>query len=358
MSQIKTKNTINQLAASLIVVISIVFGLWVLKDFLVPVLFAIILSMLLLPICALLERKKVPRGLAIAITILVTISLLILIGYLMFLQISTLDEIWPQMIEKGEKWINQLQNFLTTRFNIGEDQQLVEGKKYLTEMLQNSSSFISGTLSTTTGFLANFSLIPLYIFLMLLYRDFFLEFLYKAFAKVSDERVNFVVGKLKSVIQSYMSGLLLVILIIGVLNTTSLLILGIPNAIFFGFFAAVLVLVPYIGVAIGSLLPIMMALITKDSAWYAVGVAASFAVVQILEGNFITPFIVGSKVSINSLAAIIALILFGNLWGIAGLVLALPMTAMIKVVFDSVEKLKPFGFLLGDADSYVSHDED
>jgi len=144
--------------------------------------------------------------------------------------------------------------------------------------------------------------------------------------------------------------LLLVILIVGTLNTISLLLLSIQNAFFFGFFAAVLVLVPYIGVAIGSILPIILALITKDSAWYAIGVALSFGVIQFLEGNFITPYIVGSKVSINSFVAIVALILFGNLWGIGGLVLALPLTAIIKVVFDSIDKLKPWGFLLGDVE--------
>ncbi|WP_304235630.1 AI-2E family transporter [Jiulongibacter sediminis] len=340
-----------RVAATLLSVVILVFSLSQLQDILVPIIFAGILSFLLLPVNNFFEtRLKFPRVLGIIVTILLAGAMIAAVVWLMVGQIKTFDQIWPQMIKKGEEWLEMGQSFIAERFSVTEGTQLTEARKYLTDLLKNSGSFISGTLSNTTGFLANLSLIPLYIFLMLLYRDFFQEFLYKAFKSVSNHRIDVVLGKIKSVVQSYMSGLLLVILIVGTLNTTALLLLGIPNAVFFGFFAAVLVLVPYIGVAIGSLLPIMMALITKDSAWYAVGVAASFGFIQFLEGNFITPFIVGSKVSINSLVAIISLLLFGSLWGISGLVLALPLTAIIKVLFDNIEKFRPIGFLLGDAD--------
>ncbi|MGR3810039.1 AI-2E family transporter [Jiulongibacter sp. NS-SX5] len=339
-----------RIAATLISIVILVYALWSLQAIIVPLLFAAVLSFLLLPVTNFLEvRLKFPRVLGIIVTILLAGATIGAIIWLMVGQVRTFDEIWPQMIEKGEKWLDIGQSFIAERFSVTENTQLNELRKYLTDLLKNSGSFISGTLSNTTGFLTNLSLIPLYIFLMLLYRDFFQEFLYKAFKKVSNHRIDLILGKIKSVVQSYMSGLVLVILIVGTLNTVALLLLGIPNAVFFGFFAAVLVLVPYIGVAIGSLLPIVMALITKDSAWYAVGVAASFAAIQFLEGNFITPFIVGSKVSINSLAAIVSLLLFGSLWGISGLVLALPLTAIIKVLFDSIDVMKPFGFLLGDA---------
>ncbi|MCR9065956.1 MAG: AI-2E family transporter [Cytophagales bacterium] len=349
---LKQKGTESvKIAANLLTIVIIVFALWQLQEIIIPLIFAGILAFLLLPVCNLFEKWHFPRALAIVMVILLAGVLIGLLVWLMVGQIKSLDALWPQMIDKGEEWLNLGQAFLADKLNMTENTQLSEAKKYLTDLLKNSGSFISGALSNTTGFLANLSLIPLYMFLMLLYRDFFNEFLYKLFRGISNHRINVVLGKIKSVVQNYMSGLLLVILIIGILNTASLLLLGIPNAFFFGFFAAVLVLVPYIGIAIGSLLPIVVALITKDSAWYAVGVAASFAAVQFLEGNFITPFIVGSKVSINSLVAIVSLLLFGSLWGISGLVLALPLTAITKVLFDSIEKLRPWGFLLGSADN-------
>lgn len=339
----------TRLAYVLISSVIIIYGLFMLKDLLIPLAFAGIFALLLLPVCQFLEKWRFPRWLAITVSILLMLGILILLFYLVYIQIMDFEEILPQLSEKAEKFYADLQTFIRKNFHINRTQQRVEGKKYLTEFLKSNSSILGNTLSTTTGLLGNLTLIPLYIFLLLLYRDFIRAFFYKAFKSVSNHRVNVVLMKIKSVVIDYMVGLIMVIGIIGILNTVGLYILGIDHAIFFGFLASFLVLIPYIGIAIGSLLPILFALITKDPL-HAVGVASLFATIQFLEGNFITPYIVGSKVSINSMAAIISLIIFSSLWGMGGLVLALPLTAIIKVVFDSVEALRPYGFLLGDAD--------
>ncbi|UBM60087.1 AI-2E family transporter [Marinilongibacter aquaticus] len=346
----KVDNSSIKLAASLISLVIVIYIMNQLQEILVPLIFAGIFSVLLLPLCSFLERIRLPRVLAIVVTIVLAIAVVAAVIALVVGQIRSLDEVWPMIATKSGDWLKSVQDFATSQMHIKESELLGEIRKYLSDALKSSGSLISGTVSSTTGFLANLTLIPLYTFLMLLYRDFFLEFLYKLFSKLSQHRIDLVVSKIKSVLQSYMSGLMLVILIIGTLNTIALLLLGIPHGVFFGFFAAVLVLIPYIGIAIGSLLPILMALIMKDSIWYAVGVAASFAAIQFLEGNFITPYVVGSKVSINSFAAIVSLLLFSSLWGMSGLVLALPLTAIIKVLFDSTSKLKPWGYLLGESE--------
>ncbi|MDP5121158.1 MAG: AI-2E family transporter [Spirosomaceae bacterium] len=333
----------------LISVVIIVYILSVLQDFLVPMTFALLLAILLLPLCNKLEKFKFPRPLAITLCLMLAVSVISLLFYLIVLQISTFDEIIPALKERSYTWFDSFQQWLKSSFNVELDEKKLNIRDNMSGIFENASGIVSGTLSSTTGFLSNLALVPLYIFLLLYYRDFFRRFLYKA-SKITDERIDTILYKIKNVTLSYMVGLLLVIGIVGTLNTVSLWILGIDHALFFGFFAAALVLIPYIGVAIGSLLPIMMALITKDSAWYAFGVAASFGTIQFLEGNFITPYIVGSQVSINPFAAIVALILFGSLWGIGGLVLALPLTAIIKVISDSFESLEPLGFLLGDVD--------
>ena len=150
--------------------------------------------------------------------------------------------------------------------------------------------------------------------------------------------------------QAYITGLMLVTLIVAILNTIGLLFLGIEHALFFGILSGILTIIPYIGIFLGALLPTLMALITKDSAWYAVGVIAVFFVVQFLEGNFITPRITGSKVSINALAAIIALLLGGKILGIAGMILAVPAIGVLKIMLAYSRRLKPFVILLGDVD--------
>ena len=154
--------------------------------------------------------------------------------------------------------------------------------------------------------------------------------------------------KVYNIQRNYLLGLTKVIFIVGTLNTIGLLILGITNPIFFGFLAAILLLIPYIGILIGSLIPAVIALATKDSAWYAFGVIAIFGFIQFLEGNFITPKITGSKVSINAFIAILSFILFSMLWGVEGMIVALPITATIKIVFDNVPKYQAYGFLIGE----------
>jgi putative heme transporter len=140
----------------------------------------------------------------------------------------------------------------------------------------------------------------------------------------------------------------LVTLIVSTLNTVGLLVVGIDHAIFFGILSGVLTVIPYVGIIIGSLFPIIMALITKDSIWYTIGVVIVFTVVQFLEGNFITPRVTGSKVSINALAAIVALLIGGKILGIAGMILSIPCIGVLKIVLEYTPRLQPFIILLED----------
>jgi predicted PurR-regulated permease PerM len=130
--------------------------------------------------------------------------------------------------------------------------------------------------------------------------------------------------------------------------STGLLILGIEYAIILGIMGAFLNLIPYLGSIIAALLPMIVAVVTKSSPWFALLVLALYVVTQFIDNNFITPKIVGSKVKLNALASIIAVVIFAAMWGIPGMLIAIPITAIAKLVFDHVEKLKPWGFLLGD----------
>ncbi len=340
----------QNLAYSLVILVVIVFVLSVLKDILIPFIFAGLISFLLFPICKKLENIGTPRIIAIIISLIIAIGLLILLFYFSYTQIIQLESLFPTLIEKGAFATASLEKIFKNNFHLNQTQIIAEGQKYLTEILKKLPTVLSSTLSSTSSFLMNFSLFPLYVFLFLFYRDFLKTFLIKLFHSSSRYKIDSVIIKINEVVKNYIIGLLSVILIVGILNTGCLMLLGIEQAIFFGFFASFLVIIPYVGIAIGSALPIFVALITKDSYWYPLGVAISFFVIQFLEGNFITPYIVGSKVSVNSLAAIFSLLLFSTLWGFSGLVLALPLTAILKVIFDSSESLNAWGFLLGDSD--------
>lgn len=345
-SSAKNENSHTQ---NLLFIIGLVFVLYVLKPVVVPIIIAIILSVSVFPFVSYLERKwhfnrVVSAIFAIVLLSLLVFSLLTFIGF----QIS-------DILEKGDSYAKKLSdvyNTLASDFetHLGIDKNELSLKKInLGETLKENSASIIEFVTVSGSIFADVVLIPLYIFFFLIYRKFFKSFIYRAFSKDGNTlKAKTILRKLYDVQQNYLIGLFTVMGIVGILNSIGLLILGIDNAIFFGFLAALLLLIPYIGIIIGSLLPAIVALATKDSLLYPVLVIAIFGFIQFLEGNFITPKITGSKVSINAFVAILSIILFSMLWGIAGMIVALPVMASLKVVFDTIPELKPYGFVIGE----------
>lgn len=338
-----------KLACSLITIIAISYILYILADIILPIAYSVLFSILLHPICQRLERWKIPRIVAILLSIFVFFLIISGILVLVSMQFSKFASELPTITTKAEVMLEEVLGMGEKYLNISKNEQLSEIKKYLINLLGESKDFLLSTVVATTGTLSNAILIPIYIFFFLLYRDFFRAFFHKLFASVNNSEIDEVLKRIYSVIQSYIVGLILVIGIVAALNTVGLLLLGVQYAFFFGILAAFLILIPYIGIFIGSILPAVMSLVTQDSPWQAVGIIGVMSFVQFLEGNFITPNIVGSKVSVNPLAAIVVLFLGGKLWGLSGLILALPLTACLKVVMDAVPALEPFGFIIGDA---------
>lgn len=339
-----------KIVSVLLSLVIIIYGLYELQTVLIPLVFAILFSVLLFPLCRRLEAWRVPRILAIFLCIVLTLAVIVGLFYAVSIQISNFAEVLPKLAERGTQWLNKIQTFADQRFNIDRQRQLAEARKYVNSALAEGGSLITSTLRATTSTLTNIFLVLIFIFFFLLYRDFFRSFFYKAFGDTSRSKIDTVLDRIYTVVKDYLAGLVLVIVIIGTLMTAGLMILGIDYAVFFGFFGACLVLIPYFGISLGSLLPAAYALVTQDNPVKALAVIGLYLGVQMLEGNFITPYIVGSKVSINPLAAIIVLILWESVWGLPGLILALPLTAIIKVVFDAVDSLKPYGFLIGEAE--------
>jgi len=337
-------------ACVLVSLVILVYGLHLLQSTLVPLVFSVLLAMILYPINWRLERWRVPRMVAILVSLILVITVVYGLFYLVSVQLATFTAEAPKLLERGNSLLDDLQRFAEERLNLSRTRQVSEARRYLNDLIRQGGSIVTSTLLATTNTLSTISLIPLYVFFMLLYRDFFRSFLYRVFRGTRRHKLDIVFGRIYNVVKDYLVGLALVILIVGVLNMVGLFILGVDYAVFFGFFGAFLILIPYVGILIGSLLPALFTLLTHENPLVALGVIGVFTFVQVLEGNFITPYIVGSKVSINPLAAIIVLLLWGQLWGLAGLVLALPLTAILKVIFDAVDSLKPYGFLLGEAE--------
>lgn len=311
------------------------------RDIVIPMAFAGLLSAVMLPIVKRLENRKVPTSLAITLVLLATIILLALFIWLIAGQIISLVADLPSLQAKFEAFVDQTSGILRRDFGISTSEQ----NKMLADLMRNVSTYLGDFLVGTTNAISTLVQIPIYIFLFLVYRDKFRDFfmsLLRADKELAWKK------DVERVIQGYLSGLFLVTLIIAALNAIGLMIVGIDHAIFFGILSGVLTIIPYVGIIMGALFPIIMALITKDSLWYAAGVVIVFSIVQFLEGNFITPRITGSKVSINALAAIVALLIGGKILGIAGMILAVPGIGLLKIILSHTYHLKPFVILLED----------
>jgi predicted PurR-regulated permease PerM len=340
----------NHIALDLLAFISVVFIAYMLQDFLIPLLFAIILSVLIYPIVHYFETKLCfSRIVSITIAILIFCSMIFTVFVIIGLQ-------FQEIVDKSDHYYNQIEQKINpiltqTEKSIGIDRKDVidSNQIEIKEIAKQNSGNIIDIITTSGSALGDFILSPLYMFLFLLYRNFLVSFFYKATAKISSKpQMRLILNDLYKVQQNYLLGLIIVMTIVGVLNSLGLLVLGIEYPFFFGFLAALLLLIPYIGIIIGSLLPALIAFATKDSYWYAIGVIGIFGFIQFLEGNFITPKITGSKVSLNAFVSILSINLFSMLWGFPGMILALPVTASLKVIFDNSEKMKSIGFLLGD----------
>jgi predicted PurR-regulated permease PerM len=191
-------------------------------------------------------------------------------------------------------------------------------------------------------------LVPVYIFMLLFYHPLLIDFIRKLFGIGNQNQVSEIVTQTKTVIQRYLIGLVIEVVIIATLETVALLILGIDYALLLGIVGALLNLIPYIGGIVAVALPMLVALVTKSSGWYTVYVLLIYYFIQVIDYNYILPKIISSKVRINALFSIIAVIVGNALWGIPGMFLSIPLLAIIKLVFDHIEPLKPWGFLLGD----------
>jgi predicted PurR-regulated permease PerM len=270
------------------------------------------------------------------------------LGTLIYSQASKFSESWPALVDKFTQVFNQSITWSSGYLDISPRKIHAWINDTKSDMLSNSSSAIGQTIMSVGGALVVLFLIPVYIFLILFYEPLLLDFVRKLFGEKNKDQVSEIVTQTKTVIQRYLVGLIIEATIIAVMEIAALMILGIEYAILLGILGALLNVIPYLGGLVAVALPMMIALATKDSAWYSVYVLIIYYIIQLIDNNYIVPKIVASKVKINALFSIIIVIAGNALWGVPGMFLSIPILAIVKLIFDHIEHLKPWGFLLGD----------
>lgn len=317
------------------------------RDILIPLSFAALISFVLYPVCAWLERKGLDRLTATILSVVLIILLGLIMVALLVSQLVAFIEEWPSLHGKISKSFEDFSRFMVDVLGVSIDQQ----KNLIAKMSDNSGgniiNILRSALSASAASAIMLFLIPVYAVLILFYRHQWMRILYRLFP---DERPDSLREMMLLTVQTYynfIKGMALVYLIVGLLNSVGLWLLGIPHPLLFGFMASILTFIPYVGIIAGSLLPVSMAWITYDSLWYPVGVVAIFGFVQYLEANVIFPLAVSSRLNVNTLIMLIAIFLGAIIWGMAGMILFVPFVGVAKLIAEHNPRWSVLSMILG-----------
>jgi len=337
---------LQRIASFLIITVIVVYIMIIGKFILVPLIFAALLSIMVQPICNRLEvyiKRKIPVIIVSFLAVLIPLT-----GIIMFFsyQLSDVIQNMPAITDKLQHSSEALFTWLENNFGVTKAESWSWLKSNFSKILDTPLKFFKGGLTSGTTFLVNLFMVLIFMFFFLLYRGGIKNFMLIQFKEANREKGKEILMQIQKVVRHYLYGLLTVIVILAILNSIGLWIIGVNYAVFWASLAAFLSIIPYIGTTIGGLLPFMYAFATADYWWQPLAVVGLYFSVQQLEGNLITPYVVGSNVKINPLIAILSLLIGGVIWGVAGIVLAIPIAAIFKLVFDNIDALKPVGALM------------
>jgi predicted PurR-regulated permease PerM len=338
-----------KLAFVLLSLISIFIILYLGQNIIVPILMSLLFAILLRPIAHFLKSKwRFPHVLAVTCT--VVLFVLMVIGILFFIswQISAIANDWDAIQTNLSIHFDTIQKFISSNFNLNNVEQKVLIDNASKNVLESGKNIIGTSLVSVSDVILNLTLIPIYIFLFLLYRTLFITFLSKLFQPEYHEKLQDILYQIKVSVQSYIVGLLIEMVIVSTLTSVGFMIIGLKYAIVLGLITGLLNLIPYIGILFAGILSIIATLTASPDITLIIGVLIIVIVVQLIDNNLIVPMIVGSKVQINAFVSIVGIIVGGVIAGFSGMFLAIPIIAILKVIFDRIESLEPWGYLMSD----------
>ena len=342
-----------KLGFKFLVIFFICFFIYTAQNILIPFAFAVLLAVLLLPIVQFLEKKNLSKVISISIAIILALAVISSIIYFLSSQITSFMRDIPSIKEHITEHFIKMQNWVKEKFHISFHEQNEYLNSQAEKLKESGTGYIRHTFLSITEAVMLLILMPIYTFLLLYYRDLIRRFLFAAFKPEYGDGVKNVLAESQIMVRSYMLGLLIEMGIVAAANSIGLLLLGIKYAVFFGVLAAVLNLIPYIGMFTATLFTVLTTLTTTDNTSDLVWIVVIFYSIHIVDVNFLMPRIVASRLRINALISILGVVIGGALTGISGLFLSIPAIAFFKILCDEIEELKPWAILLGDDISYT-----
>lgn len=318
------------------------------SDIIMPIIMAFFISIMLVPIYRFLRKHKFPEVLAIVLPILMVAVFVGLIVWFFSVQVGNLVQDFPQIksnvslhLQSLSKWVSKVSHYSTT-------EQIAFINKKSNDLLAMAGGMASGAAVTLSSIFVFVGLLPIYIYLLLFYKDILLRFIFMWFKPDHHPKVKDAIYETESIIKNYLVGLLIQVTYMTILLGGILLLLGVKHALLIGVIFAILNLIPYVGALIGNIIGVLLTLTASTAFGPVITVLAVIAGVQFLDNNILMPRIVGSKVKINALVAIIGVIVGGSLAGVSGMFLSMPIIAVFKVIFDRTDMFKQWGVLFGD----------
>jgi predicted PurR-regulated permease PerM len=338
-----------RLALILLSLISFGYIFYIGQEILIPILLSFIFAILLRPIAHFIRHKLYfPHVIAVMVTVLLFILFFIGLFAFLSIQISEMANDFNKIERNINIHIQNIQHYIRENFNISSREQ----KQYLDtateDSMEKGKEIIGTTLMSFTDTLLNLILIPIYTFLILLYRTHFMLFFSKLIKKEYHPKLQDILSQIKVAVKSYIVGLIIEMIMVSVLTTVGFMIIGVKYAILLGIITGILNLIPYVGILFAGVLSIVASLTGSPDLSIIVGVIVVNVIVQLIDNNVLVPLVVSSKVQINAFVSIVGIIIGGALSGISGMFLAIPIIAILKVIFDRIDNLEPWGYLMGD----------
>jgi predicted PurR-regulated permease PerM len=319
------------------------------SSFLIPFLFGAFLASLMGPFCNLLESLKMNRIIASLIS---TFVVFIVVGGLLFLFIFQVDQFVSDIAsvkEQLKELMDGIEQQITSIANVTAEEQKKfwadRSDQILNRIQSLATNFFRGILSALSGLL----LILIYVFLLLLYRDRLTRFLMLYVSDDKKEHTKKIIGKMSKVVFHYLWGRAKVMSLLGIMYYTTFLIFDLPYALLLTIFGALITIIPYLGPLVSGLVPIIFSFLFFDSIPKAVIFSIIIMTEQLIESYVLEPWIIGREVKLNPLVVIVAIILGGMIWGLAGMILFVPLFAILKIISSNSIGMEPIGFLLGNS---------
>jgi predicted PurR-regulated permease PerM len=330
-------------------------GLYFAREFLIPLTIAGILSMLFLPVSRWLEHKGLHRGIAVLICMILFFAAVAGFAALLTWQVSNLAEDLPKMQQRISALSDQIKQYISETLNISEQKQEQIIEEQQSSGTGNAGQLIGSIFGGLMSALLNFILVLVYIFLLMFFRTHIKKFILMIVPQNDKQESQRVIEETSKVGQQYLTSLGMMIVILWIMYGIGFSIVGVKSAIFFAILCGVLEIIPFIGNITGTTLTVMMVFSQGSNSSMVFGVIITYLFVQFIQTYLLEPLVVGHGVNINPLFTIMVLVAGELIWGLPGLVLAIPLLGMIKIICTHIEPLKPYGFLIGEEKKPKKH---